>query len=207
MIRETGFLSCHLIFLAIAFAGDVTITSDSPTVDGVDLYNEVVTTTKIKWFSDTPNQGQQFTTGSSISLLLGFSFQLGTTSQVPIPQKIYTIRVVTFSGTTTTTIALEAGHTQAASENWSSGNWINFTFDTPVPLEANTLYGVDGEMTTSGAWQSGIPYIFRPSDAYSGGQKYQRVDGDPTASTVDSKDFNFHINLALVPKGSLFMIE
>lgn len=207
----TILLSLVLLFQSWMFAGEVTISANSPIVNGDDIFKEIVTSNSLKWWGDTTNRGQQFKTGAGTPMLLGFSFQLNSTSKKPtIPVKTYTMRVVSFSGSSTTTLQIEAGHTQGTTQIWSSGNWINFTLDTPLQLSPNTLYGVDAEMVSGGAWQDGIPYIKRSgSSVYADGAFYGRSDGDPSSASVDGsgRDLNFHINLAPPVNGTLFLLE
>ena len=201
------FLTVMIIFLITIplYAGDIYITNSMPVTDGADISSFQATTVNVKWFSDTANMGQQFTTGSKGGILNGFAFQLHTTSDPVISQRTFNIRVVSFSGSDTTTISNETGLVQSTSQNWSAGDWMVFTFASPVILEANTLYGVDGQMT-SGDWHSGIPYLRRPGNVYSDGQRYDRVDGDPITATVRTDDLNFHIDIDLSPpSGSIFI--
>jgi hypothetical protein len=80
------------------------------------------------------------------------------------------------------------------------GDYITWTFATPVPLAANTTYAVDVSMLSRTTWQTGIPYL-----AYSGnvttrgvGHHYNSGDRGKGGSTIAPSgniDRIFHVDL------------
>ncbi|BCX46925.1 hypothetical protein HAHE_08330 [Haloferula helveola] len=190
------------MILPLVHAGSVTISSTPPTIDGADIGNLTSTTNHDdKTWTDTTNHGQAFTTGSDASYTLySFSMQVRTTSQTaPAPaDKTWSIRVVEIdpNNADTTTVVLETGH--VSSGTWVGGDWFTWTLDTPLSLSPNTLYGIDVEMTSGGAYQPGIPYLYyNRADEVANGYRYSRGDGDPaTINSTTSWDRVFHLNLA-----------
>ena len=194
------------LLVAAANAGVVNISSSTPTVDGADIADLTWTDTATdKTWTDTTNHGQSFTTGGDAGYTLyGWSMQVNTTSQQdPAPaNKVWNLRVVKIAAnnTDTTTVVNETGHT--SSGPWSQGNWFTWTLDTPVALDPNTLYGIDIQMTSGGAYQPGIPYFrYNRSDDVSGSYRYTRGDGNPaTISAATGHDRIFHIDMAIIPE-------
>ena len=176
-----------------ANAATVTVSGTAPVVDGEDI--AVLTTPGShtdKWWSDTTNHGQTFTTGSNDVILNAFTLQ--TSSPGPAT-KTYSVRIGEVSGSSFTTISMETGSQTAG---MIANDYITFTLDTPIPLSANTVYGFDAEMTGSTTgWQSGIPYIwYHRSDLVAGGSRYTRNDGDPATISLSSGwDRVFHVDL------------
>ena len=73
------------------------------------------------------------------------------------PTKTYVIRVVTDVGGVFTEI-----HSETATQDffWAGGEYMTWTFDSPVLLAPNTEYGIDvGMISSTSDWQSGIPYL------------------------------------------------
>ena len=171
----------------------------APSVNGLDIANYGAVTGNEKWFAENSDagavKGQTFTTGSVPVLLKSITYQV-TASQKAEPTKNYTIRVGTVSGTTFTQI-----HSETATQTftWNGGEYMTWTFDTPVALNPNTLYGVDVGMTSStSAWQTGIPYINVTANAYSGGQRYKSGTsgiGTGTLAFTSTSDRIFHLEL------------
>ena len=181
--------------------GAITISSTAPTLDGADQGNMVwVTSDSDLYWTDRPNPGQSFTTGSHSGgySLSAFSFQLNS-SRVVSTTFNYSFRVIATGGTTT--LVNETGQTWNGLH--SSGDWLTFTLTTPVTLAANTQYGVDFEHVSGGAWPDGIPSVRRNGNTFAGGSYYTRTDGDPSSiSTNGSRDRIFHVDLVTVPEPS-----
>lgn len=207
MIRPT-FLPLILASSLGAHAA-VTISSTAPTSDAAEISNLSWTNNLMeKAWIDSPNLGQSFATGGDTDgyLLSSFSMQVNTSSSTNPADKVWNIRVVTISGITTSTLRLETGHTSSGA--WSEGQWFTWTLNTPLVLDANTLYGVDVEMTSGGAWQLGLPYfLYSASDQVSGGRRYTRDDGDPSTISANTGpqqvyDRVFHVDLTVIPEPS-----
>jgi len=197
-----------LIFAAVAVA-TLSLTTNAatmsagatpPAVDSVDIANFGPVTGTDKWWSDAKvsgrPKGQTFTTGNTDVLLNAFTYQV-TSTQKAEPVKTYVIRVGTVSGSTFTEIYRE---TATQDFTWNGGEFMTWTFDTPILLSANTTYGIDVGMTSStSSWQTGIPYINRTGDEYPGGTRYMSGTtglgiGDDTMNNM-SGDMVFHVDL------------
>ena len=207
-------LSLAALSLATSASAAVVVSSTTPTVDGGD--QALITTTNLngtgtKVYADADNNfGQSFTTGSNVAgyEITGFSFQSRTASSAPPGTKTFSIRVGSIDGEDFTTLRNETDHVQSGA--WAVDDWWTFTFDTPVTLAANTLYGVDGEMTAASASHTtGIPYFrFASGSQYADGSKYSRADGDPAviSSTSATLDSVFHVNMTAVPEPSAALL-
>jgi hypothetical protein len=207
-------LSLAALSLATSASAAVVVSSTTPTVDGADV--ALITTTDLnssgtKIYTDANNNfGQSFTTGSNVAgyTITGFSFQVRTASSAPPGTKTFSIRVGGIDGLDFTTLSNEIGHVQSGA--WAEEDWWTFTFDTPVTLAADTLYGVDGEMTAASAsYTTGIPYFrFASGSQYADGSKYSRADGDPAviSSTSGTNDSVFHVNMTAVPEPSAALL-
>ena len=171
-----------------------------------------VTTGSHKWWPDAVSKfgnpgmtvGQTFTTGNGALLLNSVTFKVGGSNTQPT--KTYTIRVGTVAGSTFTTIATE---TATQGFTTASGDYWTWTFDTPILLSPNTLYGVDvGFNTSTSGWQTGIPYVyFTTSDTFPGGTMFRSGSdgfgiGNDTISQFNG-DRIFHLGLER-PLGETF---
>jgi alpha-galactosidase len=153
-----------------------------------------------KWWNDAKTsgypKGQTFTTGGVDVLLNALTYQVSS-NQKAEPTKTYVIRVGTVSGSTFTEIYRE---TATQTFTWNSSEYMTWTFDSPLLLSANTTYGIDVGMTSStSSWQTGIPYINRTADEYTGGSRYMSGTtglgiGDDTMNNM-SGDMIFHLDL------------
>jgi alpha-galactosidase len=187
------------LFLAPALLDAATMSASptAPPVNGFDISNFSSNNTD-KWWNDNKvsgyTKGQTFTTGTTPVLLRAVTFQ---TSSVAIATKGYTVRVGTVAGTTFTQI-----HSETASQNftWNPGEYMTWTFATPLALSPNTLYGFDvGMRTSTTEWQTGIPYIYRDTgNPYAGGTRFMSGSGggigDTTMNNVGG-DMVFHLDL------------
>ena len=141
------------ILAASANAATMSASVTAPVVDGEDIANYGTTTYLDKWWPGAAGAygnpgktvGQTFTTGSEDVLLKGLTYQIASTQKAE-PTKTYTIRVGTVSGTTFTEIASE---TATQTFTWNASEYMTWTFDTPVLLSANTVYGVDVGLNSS----------------------------------------------------------
>jgi len=196
-----------LALATTANAAVMTSSSTAPTVDGADIasFGTPTTTgwpTEDKWWPGSATAfgspgktiGQTFTTGSEDVVLNAFTFQIKYATE---PTKEYAIRVGTVSGSTFTEIASESATQSAATADDAYWTW---TLDSPVSLSANTLYGVDvGLLSSTSAWQTGIPYVYRTADVYPGGTRFRSGSagygvGDSSMSDM-SADRVFHLDM------------
>jgi hypothetical protein len=172
--------------------GTVSSSGSAPFVDAYDVYNTGALTGSDKMWTDTPGHGQSFLTGADPVKLRSFSLKSAPTNSAE-PTKTYQVRVGTLSGSTFTEIYSE---TLTQTAIWNSGEYMTWSFSTPVILSPNTLYAVDVQMMTStSAWQTGIPYIVYIGDTYAGGQYYS-TSGGTSVSLNASRDRVFHVDLA-----------
>ncbi|OYV04408.1 MAG: hypothetical protein CFE26_17065, partial [Verrucomicrobiales bacterium VVV1] len=78
---------------------------------------------------------------------------------------------------------------ETATQNfsWTSGQYMTWTFDTPILLEPYTTYGIDVGMTGStSTWQTGIPYINVTADEYAGGTSYASGTGGIGTTSISA---------------------
>ena len=207
--RRKGFLTVAVAAVAsvaliapCANAATMTNSSTAPAVDGEDIASYGTPTSQDKWWPGsttvygTPGKtvGQTFTTGSQGVELNAVTFQIrdGTA-----PTKEYAIRVGTVSGTTFDTVATESatqGFSTADDDYWT------WTFDTPIFLFPDTVYGVDvGLLSSSSEWQTGIPYVYYTADVYPDGTRFRSgTEGNgigDDSMTATSGDRVFHLDL------------
>ena len=161
----------------------------APAVDGQDIANYGPESYTDKWFTGEGAKGQTFTTGATPALLKGVTYRaLGTT-----PNKTYTIRVGTVSATT---FSLIRSYVATQSDPWFDGEFVTWTFATPVPLDPNTVYGLDIVMTSSTSpYQEGIPYLNLTGNTYAGGVRYQTGENGTNLSLTAGNDRVFHLDI------------
>ncbi|MFU8849072.1 MAG: hypothetical protein ACNA77_10210 [Opitutales bacterium] len=180
-------------------AATMSASPDAPAVTGLDIANYAAQTGTDKWFPENNTgaggaKGQTFTTGDTPARLRSITYRVAD-NQKAEPTKEYIIRVGTVSGNAFTEI-----HSETATQDftWNNGEYMTWTFDTPVQLAPNTLYGIDIGMTsTTSGWQTGIPYIVYTADAYADGQRYSSGSngiGTDTLTLVND-DRVFHLSL------------
>lgn len=189
-----------------AHAASMAASLMAPTVDDEDIANYGTLTGTDKWWADTAvsgrPKGQSFTTSGTAVLLKAFTYQTSTKAE---PTKTYVIRVGTITrtdpGDPATWVFTEiTSETAVQTFTWNASEYMTWTFDTPVLLLPNTEYGVDvGMRSSTSAWQTGIPYIYRTADEYPGGTRYMSGTaglgiGDSTMNNVEG-DMIFHADL------------
>ncbi len=208
-------LHCLATFAACGFfvlpakAATMSASSTAPAINDADIANYGDVSGTDKWFystaSDGGARGQSITTGGAAVRLKAITYQVseGTGAE---PTKTYSLRVGKISGVNFTQV-----HSETSSQNfsWTSGQYMTWTFDTPVLLEPYTTYGIDVGMTGSTSnWQSGIPYINFTGDDYAGGTSYASgTGGIGTASITSSiaSDRTFHLDIER-PLGPVFSL-
>ncbi|HSP41434.1 MAG TPA: M60 family peptidase N-terminal accessory domain-containing protein, partial [Luteolibacter sp.] len=192
-------LACLAVSLPHSRAATMSASATAPVVDDEDIANYGAASGTDKWFTgtsaDAAAKGQTFTTGGAAVRLKSVSYQI-TDTQKAEPTKTYAIRVGKAAGTAFTLI-----HSENATQNftWNSGEFMTWTFDTPVLLEPYTTYGIDvGMLTSTSAWQTGIPYINVTGDDFPGGGQYSSGTSGTGTSTLGyqiGSDRVFHLDI------------
>ena len=184
----------------VANAATMSASATAPNVSGADIANLAPHTGTDKWWAENNTgagsaKGQTFTTGDVGVLLKSITYQVGSSNNA-MPTKTYAVRVGTVSDTTFTEIYSE---TATQDFEWNGGEFMTWSFDTPVALDANTTYAIDvGMISSTSSWQSGIPYINMTGNDYSDGRRYtsgQNGVGDTEMHVDNNRDRVFHIDL------------
>jgi hypothetical protein len=192
-----------LLFLTQANSA-VTITSTTPTANNDDIINTSGSNAE-RFFTDTENVGQTFKTGTNQNgyKINGWSSRLGNSIVDGKTQSFcFNLRLVEIiSRNDTKTISIEKNH---CIENaiWNIGDWITWTFDNPITLDPNKLYGIDVEMVDADESENGIPYLtYSNTNVYANGYRYKFDDEDPTEINIPSgsRDRVFHIDMNGIP--------
>ena len=190
-----SFIGAIALSFGSAQAAIITTSTSTPVASGDDIAQLTGTSGGTfdvgKWWTDTSDPGQTFTTGSDTN-----GYELNSLSLYMIwpPSGTYgqTIRVSTIAGTTLTPFYSETG-TLPPAQALSSAGYVTWTFDTPVSLSANTDYAIDVTMNSASGtilgvgWASGNPYT--------GGGKYTVNDSATTVSVDTDKDYNFLLDI------------
>jgi hypothetical protein len=195
-------LSLFLTALAAVFnpvrAAAVTNSPTAPAIGADDIANYGSVTGTEKWFYENSAagaaKGQTFTTGNAAVLLKSITYQ---TSSAAMPTKTYAIRVGTVAGSTLAFTQI-ASETATQTGAWAAGDYVTWTFATPILLQSNTAYGIDvGMIGSTSGWQTGIPYLNLTGNVYSGGARYNSGTNGTgtTAMSLGTNDRLFHIGL------------
>ena len=198
--------ACATIVLAFvpAKAATMSASSTAPAINDADIANYGAVSSTDKWFLDAA-RGQSITTGGAAVRLKSITYQVSEGNGAA-PTKTYTLRVGKVAGTVFTQV-----HSETANQDlsWTSGQYMTWTFDTPVLLEPYTTYGIDVGMTGSTSeWWTGIPYINVTADEYAGGTSYTSgVSGIGTSSITSAiaSDRTFHLDIER-PLGPVFSL-
>lgn len=190
-------------------AGIVTVSSTAPTVDGADIANFDGTTDAGgngdpgHIWSDRPHQGQTFTTGSHASGYELSAVTLKNLSTSTTTNPTFNLLVGSVFGSVFT----QVGSTETGvAPNLAAGDYITFTLDTPVALDANTTYGflwgTDG--------RGFIPTNNMDDSTFAGGTAISSGDNNtPDLNNVIERNLDrvFHLDIAEVPEpGSLALL-
>lgn len=196
--------------LSSARGATMSSSASAPVVNGKDIANFSTVNGTDKWFVENSAagaaKGQTFTTGPGAVLFKSITYQVAS-SQKAEPTKQYVIRIGTVAGSTFAPV-----HTETATQSatWGGGHYMTWTFNSPILLNGNTIYGVDIGMTGStSAWQTGIPYLNVTASNYAGGNRYNSgTNGIGTSSitNVGSSDRIFHLDLELPLGASLDLV-
>jgi hypothetical protein len=182
-----------------------------PTIDGADLAHYGPVTGNDKWFSENSAagavKGQTFTTGPHRVLLKAITYQVSAGNKAE-PSKGYVIRV----GSVFSNLFTEL-HRETATQTftWNGGEYMTWRLQTPVLLEANSVYGVDvGMVSSTSAWQTGIPYLNQGGNNFAGGARYTSGTsgvGTPQMAIETARDRIFHFDLDYLPHGFQLILE
>lgn len=193
-------------------AAEMSASLTAPEVNGADIANYSAVTATDKWWPDNATatgaaKGQSFTTGNLKVQLKAITYQVSS-NQKAEPTKNYTIRVGSVFGNIFTEIHSE---TAVQTFTWNSSEYMTWTFDTPVILEANQTYGVDVGLTSSTtSWQTGIPYLNLSGNNYTGGFQYTSGFagvGTPQMTYTTTRDRIFHLDMDYLPHGFQLIVE
>jgi len=187
---------------ASAQAGTISVSSTAPTVNDDDIAMLNVTGQydtggdEGHIWGNRPLQGQTFTTlgnPAGYSLLAvtlrNFSNNVGSNSDD------WTVRVGTVSGTVFTQIASEVDTTSTI--GYSAGDYLTFTFDTPVTLAASTVYGFDYDTSNVGFITAN-----NTDGNYTGGTNFRHGGGgvgDDNNLLFPGDDRVFHVDMIPEP--------
>jgi hypothetical protein len=141
-----------------ARAATMSASASAPAIDDEDIANYGDVSGTDKWFAENSAagavKGQGFTTGGAAVRLKSISYQVDA-GQKATPTKTYAIRVGKLAGSAFTQVHSE---TATQSFTWNGGEFMTWTFASPVILEPYTTYGIDvGMLTSTSGWQTGIP--------------------------------------------------
>jgi hypothetical protein len=189
--------------------GIISVSDIAPTVDGADI--SMLDTTGVfdaggdegHLWNDRPVQGQTFTTGSFAAgyLLHAITLQdLASNNNRNISQ--YTVRVGTIAGNTFSLVGSEvSSNTQIA---FFSLDYVTMIYDTPIFLNADTVYGFDW-----GPNHFGFITSNNGNSNYAGGQAYSSGDNSvPDDNNLLFRDLDrvFHLDLTAVPEPAMLSL-
>jgi hypothetical protein len=196
--------------LALSANAAVTVSDTAPAQDGADIYNlTTVDASKIKaLWTEKPN-GQSFTTPNTAASysLDAISIQIGaisdgnedgesTSSGMNYSVQVYEMNLDQSPG-------LEVSNQPVGT--WTNPgdvkiavyDWMTFSLNTAVSLEANKQYGIRITHINGGAWSNGTPRLQASTNNFSGGTFFANTD---VANTTE--DLVFHANITAVPEPS-----
>jgi hypothetical protein len=182
--------------------------AEPPAVDSADIANLAEQTGTDKWFYGGGNErygadaakGLTFTTGDAPVVFKAVTYKIAAgCRKTATPEKptTWTIRLGTLSGNNFTEITRKQVDQVA---DTGAGDYMTWTFATPVPLAANTTYAVDAAMTSRTDWTTGIPYLAVSKNVTTPGvgisyHSGDRGSGGATISPSAAIDRIFHVDL------------
>ncbi len=192
-------LACLAVSLPHSRAATMSASPAAPVIDDEDIANYGDVSGNEKWFAENSAagaaKGQGFTTGGAAVRLKSITYQVSDTQKAE-PTKTYAIRVGKLANTAFTEVHSE---TATQSFTWNAGEFMTWTFASPVILDPYTTYGIDvGMKTSTSSWQTGIPYINVTADEYPGGERYNSGTSGVGTSTVSyaiGSDRIFHLDI------------
>ncbi|MFT7515839.1 MAG: hypothetical protein ACI9QL_005074 [Candidatus Omnitrophota bacterium] len=196
-----AFVTCVSIFAPAALQATlISVSTTAPLADDADIANLDLTTiiddfqSSIIW-GDRPARGQSFMTGISSG---GFELDAITIQSANSQNAngTYFIRVGAVSGTSFTEMRAESVVT---TEDVVANDYVTFTLDTPISLQASTLFGFDIGRSGSG-WR----LLNNAQTEYLDGSAYTSGGGGMGGLTIsgNNQDRIFHLNMTAIPEPS-----
>ena len=203
---KATFVTVIGMFLAaqVAQAGLLTASPTTPIVDGADIaqLNEVGHSDPGgdpgHIWSNRPIQGQTFTTtGAAFLNSVTLRNEENTFNN---NAATFTVRIGTVVGNVFSPIASEDSSDPVS---YVPDDYMTFTFDTPVALAANTVYGFDWDTSGGGftTWNNG-------NDNYAGGEGFSSGGGgipDDNNLVFRGIDREFHIDMDIPEPSTLVL--
>ncbi|MFT5105957.1 MAG: energy-converting hydrogenase Eha subunit F [Pseudoalteromonas tetraodonis] len=202
----TLILTSSAAMLGFASAATISISATAPTVDGADIANDNGAADaggdQGHIWSNRPNQGQTFITGSNLG-----GYQLNAVTLKNLNNNISNGPTfsVTF-GSVTGTVLTQIGSTETAvSGNYVPLDYITYNFDTPLSLDANTTYGFVWDTTAGGF----VTVNNLDGSTYGGGTAISSgAGGVPDLNNLVDRgvDRVFHADIDAVPEPSAALL-
>jgi hypothetical protein len=193
-MKITNLLAIAVVALSASLgrAATMSTSATAPTVDDEDIAQLVqaggLSGNAGDLWSNRPVHGQTFMTGSSPT---GYTLKAVTLKCLHTATGTYAMRVGSVSGTTFSEVATDSG----GSISHTAGDYITATFDTPISLNANTLYGFEWSVSAGGFTLAANTDV----NSYAGGTAYSSgansVPNDASL-TLHSGDRVFHLDIA-----------
>jgi hypothetical protein len=178
----------------------VSASSSAPIIDDADIANLSGTPLGTTGddghiWSDRPNQGQTFTTGSVPEGYVLSSVTLLNMSSTEAAAGPFTIRIGTVSGNTFTELLKTVTSTTAA---FGPNQYITVQLPQSLHLDPDTLYGFDW----ASAGRGFVSAYTAGNSNYLGGEAYSTGDNQiPDDNNLLSRGFDrtFHLNITALP--------
>ena len=203
-MKPKPILNGLLAFMAIgsATAGTISISNVAPVVDGTDIANDNGAVDaggdQGHVWGNRPHQGQTFITGNNVG-----GYQLNAVTMKNLNNTITngpTHNVVV--GSVTGTAMTQIGSTETAvAPNYAPGDYLTFTFDTPLTLSPNTTYG----FMWGSAAQGFVSGNNLDDSTYGGGTAISSGDNNiPDLANLINRNVDrvFHADIDAVPEPS-----
>ena len=176
-------------------AGEISISTTAPSIDGDDIANYATPTATQKWFDDIEHDAGQTFTPTTDGLLRSFTVYLQNGNLNDAGTENVDLRFGTISRpdgefTFTETYSENAAMAPSPEGDWAAGDYITFIFDTPQEIRAGVEYGIITDAQNMGSWRDGgIPYRHRTGNDYDGGVMINR------GGEIAGSDLVFHIDI------------
>ena len=189
-----------------AGAAVVSIASTAPTVDGADIANDSDAVDANAngdfghMWSNRPHQGQSFVTGSNVAGYMLNAVTLKNLNNTITNAPTFNVLVGTLTTDGSPETLTQIGSTETAvAPNYAPLDYITFTLDTPLTLNANTTYGF-----LWGSNGSGFVTVNNLNDnTYGGGTALSSGDNNiPVLNNVLLRNVDrvFHVDLTAIPE-------
>lgn len=202
----TILLASSVAMLGVSTAATVSISATAPTVDGADIANDNGTADaggdQGHMWSNRPHQGQTFITGSNVAGYTLNAVTLKNLNNTVTQAPTFNVVVGSVSGTTMTQI----GSTETAvAPNYAPGDYLTFSFDTPLTLNANTTYGFLWGSTAQGF----VTVNNLDGSTFTGGTAISSGDNNvPDLGNLIDRNVDrvFHVDLDAIPEPSTALL-